>query len=291
MGSNIFIGVDGGATQSRVRIEDDAGHVIGQSVGGPANIRLSVDESWKSIYRAIEKALEPSAISLEHPDYHFHLGLGLAGCEMTEAVNDFLSRPHSFSSIDLKSDAHIACLGAHQGKEGAIIVIGTGVVGYQLEQGQSSQVGGWGFPHDDEGGGAWLGLEAARLTCQWLDHRVENSPLAEELFHFFGRDTQQFIAWSNRANSSEFARLAPFVIRHVQQKEPHALRLIQQAARTIDQIGMTLIRLQQKCVPCSLIGGIAPFIEPWLCASLRERLVPRQADADAGAILMVREKS
>ncbi len=289
---NIFIGVDGGATKCKVRIENEAGHVLGQGVGGPANIRLSVEKSWESIYHAIEDALQPTHIGLGCKDYHFHLGLGLAGTEVKEVVDEFLAQPFSFSSVCLKSDAYVACLGAHEGKDGAIIVVGTGVIGYEIEQGKSTRIGGWGFPHDDEGGGAWLGLEASRLTFQWLDHRVEKSPLVEDVFSFFNNDVEKFTFWANHANSTEFARLAPLVINHAQQEEIAAVRLIKKAAHAIDRIGMALIKLQKdrnKHLPCSLFGGMAPFIEPWLCEELRTCLVPRQADASSGAILMMRK--
>ncbi len=289
---DIFIGVDGGATKSKVRIEAASGALLGQGVSGPANIRLSVDKSWESIYHALEEALKPSQIRLENKNYHFHIGMGLAGCEITEAVDEFLSRPHPFKTIQLTSDAHAACLGAHKGKDGAIIIVGTGVVGYQVQGDKNTRVGGWGFPHDDEGSGAWLGLEAARQTFQWLDHRIEKSPLIEDVFAFFNNDSEHFTLWANQANSSEFARLAPLVINHSQQEEIAAVRLMKKAAHAIDRVGAALFKMQtsrEKLLPCSMFGGIAPFIEPWLSEELRACLVSRQGDANVGAILMIRD--
>ncbi len=289
---DIFIGVDGGATQSRVRVEDHAGTLLGQAVGGPANIRVSVDMAWQSIYQTLDEALKPHAISLDNKNYRFHIGMGLAGCEVAEAYYTFLNSPHPFTTIQLVSDAHAACIGAHGAQEGAIIIVGTGAVGYQIQAGKNARVGGWGFPHDDEGSGAWLGLEAVRLTFQWLDHRGEKSPLVEDIFAFFDNNLDYFVTWSNRANSSEFARLAPMVINHSQQNEPVAVRLIKKAAQAINRIGTALEKMQtdqSKSLPCCLFGGIAPFIEPWLDETLRQRLVEKQADANVGAILMIRE--
>jgi len=291
LADDIFIGVDGGATKSTVRIENSAGHLLGQGMGGPANIRLSIDKSWESIYQAVEEALKLSQLRLADKNYRFHLGLGLAGCEMPKTVEEFLSRPHPFTTIQLTSDAHIACVGAHQGKDGAIIIVGTGIIGYAIEKKKTTRVGGWGFPHDDEGSGAWLGLEAVRLTFQWLDQRIEKSPLVADIFAFFNHDMERLITWANQANSTEFARLTPLVIHHLQQKEVTAVRLIKQAAHAVDRIGMTLIKMQQDPhhpLPCSLLGGVAPFVEPWLHDELRYSLVPPQADANKGAILMIR---
>ena len=170
--------------------------------------------------------------------------------------------------------------------------MGTGVVGYQIEEGKGARVSGWGFPHDDEGGGAWLGLEAARLTFQWLDHRMEKSPLVEDIFSFFNQDVEQFVTWANQANSTEFARLAPMVINHSQQEEIAAVRIMKKAAHAIDRVDHALgkMRQQKNPLPYCLLGGIAPFIEPWLSEELRATFVTRQSDANAGAILMIRER-
>ncbi len=290
MATPLFIGVDGGATKTHVRVENQAGELIGQGISGPANIRLSIDKSWASIYDALEKALKSAQIHLADKNYQFHMGMGLAGCEINTVVEQFLGRPHSFTRLRLASDAHIACLGAHAGADGAILVVGTGVVGYQIQQGKSARVGGWGFPHDDEGGGAWLGLEATRLTFHWLDHRVKKSPLVEAVFDFFNQDLERMIAWANAANSSEFARLAPLVISHAKQNEVAALQLIKKAAEAVDKVGMTLLQEQNPSLPCSLLGSIAPFLLPELSEALRASLRPPQADACQGAILLIREE-
>jgi glucosamine kinase len=289
---DIFIGIDGGGTKSKVRIEDNAGRLLGQAVGGPSNIRLSVDTAWQSIYYALEEGLKPAGISLQDNNYRFHVAMGLAGCEVSEAQKEFLSRAHPFKTLQLITDAHIACIGAHGAQDGAIIIIGTGAIGYQIQNGKGVRVSGWGFPHDDEGGGAWLGLEAARLTFQWLDHRIEKSALLEDIFDFFNRDIESFVAWANRANSTEFARLAPIVINHSQQEEILSVRLMKKAAHAIDRVSVALEKMRvksDKSLPCSLFGGIAPFLEPWLGEDLRSKLVPRKSDANTGAILMIRD--
>jgi glucosamine kinase len=289
---DIFIGVDGGGTKCKVRVEDAEGNLLGQAVGGAANIRLSVDRSWQSIFEPLEEILKSNSISLRDKNYHFHAGVGLAGCEVKEACAEFLRTPHPFSTLHLMTDAHVACIGAHNGQDGAIIIIGTGVVGYQVEKGEGSQVGGWGFPHDDEGGGAWLGLQAVRLTFQWLDQRQEKSPLLADVFAYFDNNFDNFVSWANRATSNDFAKLAPIVINHSQQEEHHAVQIMKKAALAVNRLAHAMEKIhinKNHPLPCCLFGGIAPFIEPWLGDELRARLVPRQGDANIGAILVARE--
>lgn len=288
---HFFIGVDGGATKSTVRIEDDAGKLLGQEISGPANIRISVDQAWQSIHAALTTILRPLAISLDDSHHHFHAGMGLAGCEMPEAYQAFQERSHSFHTLIVSSDAHAACIGAHGGDDGAIIIAGTGVVGYQIQFGQTTKVAGWGFPHDDEGGGAWLGLRAVNVTLQWLDGRLPSSELAKRIYAHFAADLHRFISWTNRANSTAFAELAPLVIQCAATGDPVAIRLLQEAAHAVDHIAQALLVAQAGSapLPCSLVGSIATFLEPHLGMALRSRLRPCQLTPDMGAVLLVRE--
>jgi len=288
---SLFIGVDGGATKCIVRVEDETGRMLGREISGPANIRLSVPQAWQSIYSALEKILEPLSITLGDPSYHWHAGMGLAGCEVTTAYESFLNQPHCFETLVISSDAHTACLGAHSGRDGAIIIIGTGVVGFQVDSGQTTKVGGWGFPHDDIGGGAWLGLEAVKETLQVLDGRLSPSNLADQVYAQFENDFDHFITWANQANSTAFAELAPIVINQSQLGDPVAINLMQKAAHAINQVSdaLDINRVSQSMsLPCSLIGGVSPFMESFLSEALRARLTPCELTPDAGAVMLVR---
>ncbi len=198
MTQSFFIGVDGGATKCIVRVEDEAGRLLGRETSGPANIRLSVSQALQSIYTALEKILSPLTMALGDKRFCFHAGMGIAGCEIPAAYQAFLNQPHPFATLIVSSDAHTACLGAHGGNDGAIIIVGTGVVGFQVESQQTMKVGGWGFPHDDEGGGAWLGLHAVRMTLQWLDKRLPVSGIAKAIYHYFDEDQNRLVSRFNQ---------------------------------------------------------------------------------------------
>ena len=290
---NIFIGADGGGTKTKIIVENEAGHLLGQSRSGPANIRNSVDQAWDSIDSGVKEAFSQAGISLTDKSYQFHIGLGLAGTEDPVASEKFLSREHLFATLVLDSDAYAACLGVHDCEDGAIIIIGTGVVGYELYKDQRYVVGGWGFPQGDTGGGAWLGLEAVRLTFKCIDGRVAETPLLKAIFSRFDNDVGKFVSWSTKARPVNFATLAPIVIEHIQSGDPHALALIARAAEEIDEIAATMeqrLPPHPNPLPCCLLGGIAPFIQSRSNEALKSRLVPRRHDAPKGAIYMVRKK-
>lgn len=294
MSTDIFIGVDGGASSCKVRIEDAAGNFLGSTKGGPTTIKFSTEKAWETILNTITAALAPTNIKLADKNYRFHLGCGLTGCELPEPCAKFLKEaPSCFSTVRLKSDAYTACLGAHAGKDGAIIIIGTGIVSVQIQNGKTTQISGWGFPHGDEGSGAWLGMEAVRLTLQWLDGRLEseNSALLEMIFQKFERDLTKLVVWANAANSTKFAEITPLIIEQLKKQDPLALELIQRAVHEVDRIGIALAKRSEngKILPCCLCSGLAPFIEPYLAPELKVRIVPCKHDAASGAIFMVKE--
>lgn len=306
---DIFIGVDGGASKCRVRIEDADGNCLRLGSTGPASVKLSPAGAWQSIMTALQAMLQDvggagGGIELGDDDnnapssprrHRFHIGCGLTGSELPHRCQEFLAiAPPCFTTVCLNSDAYTACLGAHAGKDGAIIIIGTGVVSLQIQQGKTVRVGGWGFPHGDEGGAAWLGMEAIRITFQWLDGRLDlpDSPLLAAIFRRFGGDLTEMVVWANSANSTEFAKIAPLVVEHLKEQEEVALLLIKRAAQEIDRVGLMLEKYTEgdQLLPCVALGGMVPFIEAHLCDDLRRRLVPPKHDAAVGAILMAKQK-
>ncbi len=286
--TNLFVGVDGGATKTLLRLEDAGGHLLGQGHGGASNIRLSVEGSWQSIHEALAQALSQAGLSLDGNRYRLYCGAGLAGSEIAAARDRFLATAHPFARLVLRSDGYTACLGAHGGGDGAVIAVGTGTIGFQVEAGQESRVGGWGFPHGDEGGGARLGLEAVRHTLQWLDGRAPADPLLEAVQARFDGDLSRLVTWANDARATEFGQIAPLVIEHAGRGTPLALSLMREAAGELDRIGRALAAKSRRPLPCCLLGGLAQHVEPWLEPALRARLVPGQHDTVQGALIMVR---
>lgn len=293
MPEKLYIGVDGGATKCTVRVENEFGKPLGQAGSGPANIRLSVPQAWQSIEDALDKILKPLGIDKLSRDYELHAGMGLAGCEISHAYKAFITYPHRFMTLAVTNDAHTACLGAHAGRDGAMIIAGTGVVGYQIEDGQTAKVSGWGFPHDDIGSGAWLGLEAARITFQAQDGRIAPSGVANAVMAHFGNKLDRFVAWANQANSTAYAELAPVVIRQAKAGDDDAIVLLKTAAHALDAVGNALQvkrKDRSRTLPCAMVGGVAPFVQPYLSEALRSRLVACELPPEAGAILYAKKQ-
>lgn len=281
-----FLGVDGGGTGCRARIEDGFGAVLGQGLSGPATTRLGVDAAWASVASAFTSAIAEAGFT-ERETARIHAGIGLAGIGRKGALAALRAIPHPFASIAFTSDGVAACLGAHSGADGAIVIAGTGSIGLGFAGGRDLRVGGYGFPISDEGSGADLGLKAVQLALRAFDGRHEQSALLGEVMQRFQNDPVEVVAWMDRATATDYAVLAPMVIRHADQGDMVGRRLVQGAAEQIDSIVRALI---EKGAPrVTLLGGLSTPLEPWLAPDIRRRLKPADGDAVSGAIILARK--
>ena len=283
----LYLGVDGGGSRCRARLEDQYGTTLGEGGSGPAATRLGIDEAWRSIMRACTAAAEQAGVGPE--DFALmHAGIGLAGLGRRGAEAALKEIAHPFASVRFISDGLAACLGAHGGADGAIVVAGTGSIGVGLLGGHELRFGGYGFPISDEGSGADIGLQAIRLALRAADQRAETSPLLKEVLGAFHHDPRQVVAWSEQATATDYAAFAPMVLRHATQRDPIGERIVERAAAAIgDLLG---VFARQGIDRLSLVGGLSEAIEAWLNPDLRGRLKPPDGDAVAGALLMARRR-
>ena len=284
----LFLGVDGGGTGCRARLEDEAGTVLGQGLSGPATTRLGIPQAWASILKAVTACIDEAGLN-DAEVAQIHVGIGLAGIGRKGALEELEQIAHPFRSRHFISDGMAACLGAHSGQDGAIVITGTGSIGIGRVQETELRVGGYGFPISDEGSGADLGLNAVRHALRAHDGREPQTLLLTEVMQRFGRDPFEAIAWMDRATATDYAAFAPMVMRHANQGDAAGRSIVQSAAGQID----TLVRLlfERGAPRVTLLGGLSSALEPWLAPDVRRRLHPEQGDAVSGAIILARQKN
>jgi glucosamine kinase len=287
VGKALLLGVDGGGTGCRARLVDLDGHIRGEGTAGPANIRFGIKESFAQVLRAADEALGQAGLTLEEADIVACLALAGASEPTNLAAAHAYALPFRRSVIT--TDAHAACVGAHGGKDGGIIIVGTGSVGWGVVGGHEYRVGGWGFPVSDEGSGAWIGCEVARRVLCAYDGRMAWTGLLKKAIERFDGDPHAIVRWMGAARPRDFASLAPLVLEYAARGDAAAAELMRAAAAHIDGIAARLVQLG---IPrLALAGGIADGIEPWLAPAIRQHLVTPQGDALSGALQMARQEA
>lgn len=283
--SSLFIGVDGGGTGTRARIADGDGKALGSGTAAPAAVRLGIDRALAAVHDAARAAAADAGLP-EEAMARMHAVVGLAGVGRKFVLEELEARPHPFGSVDYVNDATIACIGAHGGRDGGIVIISTGSVGFAMLQGQEFRVGGYGFPISDEGSGADLGLRTIRLALRAHDGRIRATNLTRDMMARFGNDPFAAIAWADRATATDYAELAPLIMDHAEKGDHVGRHVLKYAAQEIDGLAR---RLFARGTPrLALLGGLAERMTPFLAADVRERLVPSEGDALDGALALAR---
>jgi glucosamine kinase len=281
----LLLGIDGGGTQCRARLCTLAGETIGRGAAGPANIRFGLRESFAAILDATAQSLAMAGLP-RHDERRIFACLALAGATEPEGLAAAREYRHPFAGVMITSDVHAACVGAHRGGDGGVVVAGTGTIGFATRGGRHLRVGGWGFPLSDEGSGAQVGSEALRRVLWAQDRRLEWTPLLHSLFARFERDPHAIVRFMTDAKPRDFGTFARTVADHAAQGDRVGTELMAQAASQID--GLITPLLQFGVARVSLVGGLAQAIAPLLPPATRERLVDPIGDALDGALTLAR---
>jgi glucosamine kinase len=281
----LFIGVDGGGSGCRARIEDAGGRVLGTGIAGPAALRIGVDRALAAVEKACRGALDEAGLGFEALG-SAHAAIGLAGAGRQQTLDQLMLQPHPFRSVLYAHDATIACLGAHRSRDGGIVIVGTGSIGFALVNGHEIRVGGYGFPISDEGSGADLGLQAVRLALRAHDERAIGTRFTHDVMARFHDDPFEAIAWMEHATATDYATFAPLVMRHADNGDSVARQVVRHAAEQIDELVRRLVEGGASRV--ALLGGLASSMQPWLAPDVQRRLVPVEGDAIDGALHLAR---
>ncbi len=286
MAGPFFLGVDGGGTRCRARLETAEGKVLGRGLSGPASMRFGFEAARDSILAATRQALAEAGLG-EDVLKTTYAGIGLAGTGQLGAREALESWAHPFAGAWFEGDGYLGFLGAFGGGDGGIVIAGTGSIGITY-QGHTVRVGGYGFPVSDEGSGADLGLNALRHVLRTLDGRAEESAFSRDVLARFSGNPAEVIRWAEDASATDYAALAPLVTHHALAGDVAARRLMLQAGA---QIGELVEALLKKGAPqVALIGGLADELKDYIPAETANRLVAPQADAIAGGILLAKRK-
>lgn len=285
MTDRLFLGIDGGGTKCRARIRAEDGALISEAIGGLANIYSDFDGALSTILATAREALRKAGLA-ETGTERLHVGLGLAGVVTEEAAERVRRAGLPFAAFSVDVDAYVACLGAHDGKDGGIVIAGTGSAALALVGGKRHWLGGWGFPLGDDGSGAILGRAALRRAALAFDNMIESSPLLDGLLAEFNHDRQGFGDWALTALPRDYARFSPQIFAAATAGDRHGLELVKEAAAGVAQMVEALIARGAETI--ALIGGLARPVTPYLPESLRPHLIEPHKDPLDGAIMMAR---
>ncbi|MCF2909128.1 ATPase [Pseudoalteromonas sp. DL2-H2.2] len=278
----LYIGIDGGGTKCRATIYSAIHGVLGTGLGGPANPLHGFERTLESIMVSTQLALQDAGLRVEQV-HELNAGLGLAGVNLPSLYDKIMRWDHPFKQMFLTTDLHTACIGAHEGEDGAVIITGTGSCGFVLVEGKSANYGGHGFAQGDIGSGSWMGLEAVKAVLLDLDELGPSTALSAVLLKHFNTSTAMGIAEQMAGQpSSSYAKLARYVLDSARAGDVIALEIVKTGADYISRLARKL--LQQNPPRLSMIGGLSEPLSEWLDPQVAKQVELPKQPPEMGAI-------
>lgn len=283
----LFIGIDGGGTKCRATIYSAQHGVLGTGLGGPANPLHGLERTLESIMVSTQLAMRDAGLKLDSV-HQMYAGLGLAGVNLPSLYDKITEWEHPFKQMFLTTDLHTACIGAHEGGDGAVIITGTGSCGFSCVKDKSVNYGGHGFALGDKGSGAWMGLEAIKAVLVELDGLGPKTAMTEAFKNHFEVNSAMEVAEKMAGQpSSSYAKLARTVFEAAEKNDAIALAIVKDGADYINKLAHRL--LENKPPRLSMIGGLAEPLNKWLDPQIAKLVKPPEQPPEMGAIYFAQQ--
>lgn len=258
------IGVDGGGTETIGVLVNANGVVLAQGKVGPTSYQAVGGERLKNEIMQLFKKLGIG--SSQGPKKVAHVYLGLAGVGRAsdrQEVRTLFDEVEFAENITVESDAMIALAGAFSGKEGIIIIAGTGAICFgKNETGPVVRSGGWGYLLGDEGSGFYIGQQAIIAALKDLDGRGEKTSLRrafEKKYNLTQIDQIIPKVYKQELDRTAIARLAPMVFEHANDNDSVAAEIIRRTGNEQGKMAKAVaekLDLVNKKIRVALIGGV-----------------------------------
>jgi glucosamine kinase len=281
--ARVYLGVDAGGSHCRARVADAQGRVMGSASAGPANTRMGIEALHARLIAVTGEALTTAGVA--QSDWHeVAAGFGIAGISRLGAEQELRALGFPYASLALDSDAAIANLGAHRGADGAILILGTGSIGFVQIDRTRFTVGGYGFPISDEGSGAALGLSAVRHALRALDGRTKRTPLSDAITGGFDHEAVKVVSWMDHAAPADYGQFAPLVMDYAEAGDEIALSIVEDAVLHVERFITTIFA--RGAPRLALAGGLSQRLRPWLRVRTAARLSEPLGDPLDGALIL-----
>lgn len=287
MKHSYFLGIDGGGTKCKARLEDPAGNLLGEYISGPANPMRNYELAMESIQDAI-KGVFANANLEAVCTANTHAVIGLAGLNIPSCLVQMNEWQHPFASLQFTTDLHIACVGAHGREAGAIVIVGTGSSGILCKGTQQFEYGGHGFMLGDKGSGAWFGVQTIRYALEVIDGVQTTGEFAGKLLETLNcSSAHEIVEQYANASPAQLAQLAPLLFDYADKNDTNAVKIVKEGANYISELCRQI--LQQKPPAICLIGGLSHKLIPWLSPDIKAKVSSPLHSPELGAILIARK--
>jgi len=252
----LFIGIDGGGSNTKLLLTDINLNLLEESIGGPSNfLKIGLDSASRNVYELAIPFIH------KYKESRFYIVIGTAGAGRKNDAEEFEFNLKKYfnqnTKIKVVSDAEITLKGAFKNEDGAILIAGTGSILYYKSGEGVNRVGGFGRLIGDEGSGYSIGRKGLNTLAKILDGRLHSSILMNLAEEKFGINSQELLITKVYKESFNIASFSEVVIEAANQGDNYSLDIIKEEAEELFIHITTLIRKENlKELNLVLTGGL-----------------------------------
>lgn len=291
----VIIGIDAGGTKTIACAYDENGKILAsESTTTCHYLQVGFDGMEERLSKLLVNIKEKLDVD------NIHYSFGMAGYGelkeerfMIEKIIAKICEPHTF---DIYNDVEIAMAGALGGKDGIVMIAGTGSIAFSKFKEKTKRCGGWGYQVGDEASAYWIANKLLSAFSKQADGRSEKTLLykyvKDSLCLKNDYDIISYVSNVLEGKREKIAELAPLVYDLAKQEEPSALAIYEEVAKEISLTVNTLAKDNEgEEILLSYIGGVwkslsilEPFLEKYL--NTKVRLTKPVFSAEYGAYLL-----
>ncbi|ONI46628.1 hypothetical protein AN643_01505 [Candidatus Epulonipiscioides saccharophilum] len=261
-----IIGIDGGGTKTQLILcEKDNLNIIGEAISGPSNILSSgLETTRQSFIEVFQKGVTSKGYNLEHCKA---ICIGVAGGSwksIQDQIEDIIREDIGYQGkLIITNDAQTALIAGTNGKEGILLIAGTGSICYGVNnEGKNIRVGGWGHIFDDKGSAYYIAIKILDSVMQAYDGRGSKTELTKLVLNYFEIEDEREIVrkiYQPNINKGEIADIAKLIQIAYENKDMVAMKIIDESVDELYNMVATSIRklnFEEKFVSVIINGSV-----------------------------------
>ncbi len=259
-----LLGIDGGGTKTEFLLTDLNERKIRQIILGTSNPVNIGTENCKSVLR---QGISEICEGLDYTEVSVFAGLAGSGSnDINAEIHRFLGE-FGFGAYSNGSDADSVLEAALKGKNGAAVIMGTGIIAFSRSDEKLHRTGGRGYMIDKGGSGFCFGSDALNSAFEYLDGRGGSKLIFSLVEKKLGKSLENSVAEIYSGGATYVASFAPVIFEAYKQGDNEAERIIDRNAREAAKIiaaARSFLDKKDKTVICGGLCKQKDILKPFL---------------------------
>ena len=257
-----YVGIDGGGTKTAFICYSEKNEKVCEFTLSSCHVlQVEENEAIQILVSGIEKICMQNNIDIDDEVY---ICAGLAGYgknkEIREKIERICAKSFQGHAYIIKNDAEIALEGALNGKDGILLIAGTGSIALAKHNDDYDRCGGWGFQIGDEGSAYWIAKRLLQEYSMQCDGRKPQTALMSYLKEKCEIDDDYdmiaFISNVLENKRDKIANLAIYAYELAKENDAAAIAIYEEAAEHLYQMIHALESNFPENVLVSYAGGV-----------------------------------